>query len=111
MTVGTHRGDHELPRRARRNRNGARRRSDAVPGARWNALAQFPYGTTGTYGLAARAVGAPRAAPAVGAANGRNPVSLLVPCHRIIGAGGRLTGYAGGMERKEYLLRLEGALL
>lgn len=55
--------------------------------------------------------GAPRAAQAVGAANGRNPVSLLVPCHRIIGANGRLTGYAGGMERKEYLLRLEGALL
>ena len=59
----------------------------------------------------ARAVGAPRAAQAVWAANGRNPVSLLVPCHRIIGANGRLTGYAGGMERKEYLLRLEGALL
>ena len=77
----------------------------------WNALAQIPYGTTGTYGQVARAIGAPRAAQAVGAANGRNPVSLLVPCHRIIGADGRLTGYAGGMERKEYLLRLEGALL
>lgn len=77
----------------------------------WNALALIPYGTTGTYGQVARAIGAPRAAQAVGAANGRNPVSLLVPCHRIIGAGGRLTGYAGGMERKEYLLRLEGALL
>lgn len=77
----------------------------------WNALAQIPYGTTGTYGQVARTVGAPRAAQAVGAANGRNPVSLLVPCHRIIGADGRLTGYAGGMERKEYLLRLEGALL
>lgn len=77
----------------------------------WNALAQIPYGTTGTYGQVARTVGAPRAAQAVGAANGRNPVSLLVPCHRIIGAGGRLTGYAGGMARKEYLLRLEGVLL
>ncbi|KLU10810.1 MULTISPECIES: methylated-DNA--[protein]-cysteine S-methyltransferase [Kocuria] len=77
----------------------------------WNALAQVPYGTTGTYGQLARTIGAPRAAQAVGAANGRNPVSLLVPCHRIIGANGRLTGYAGGMARKEYLLRLEGALL
>jgi methylated-DNA-[protein]-cysteine S-methyltransferase len=77
----------------------------------WHALAQVPYGTTGTYGQLARTIGAPRAAQAVGAANGRNPVSLLVPCHRIIGANGRLTGYAGGMARKEYLLRLEGALL
>jgi methylated-DNA-[protein]-cysteine S-methyltransferase len=77
----------------------------------WNALAQVPYGTTGTYGQLARTIGAPRAAQAVGAANGRNPVSLLVPCHRIVGANGRLTGYAGGMARKEYLLRLEGALL
>lgn len=77
----------------------------------WNALAQIPYGMTGTYGQVARTVGAPRAAQAVGAANGRNPVSLLVPCHRIIGANGRLTGYAGGMARKEYLLRLEGVLL
>ncbi len=77
----------------------------------WNALARVPYGTTGTYGQLARTIGAPRAAQAVGAANGRNPVSLLVPCHRIIGANGRLTGYAGGMARKEYLLRLEGALL
>lgn len=77
----------------------------------WNALAQIPYGTTGTYGQVARTIGTPRAAQAVGAANGRNPVSLLVPCHRILGADGRLTGYAGGMARKEYLLRLEGALL
>ncbi|MFI7481342.1 methylated-DNA--[protein]-cysteine S-methyltransferase [Kocuria sp. M1R5S2] len=77
----------------------------------WNALAGIPYGTTGTYGQIARSIGVPRAAQAVGAANGRNPVSLLVPCHRIIGADGRLTGYAGGMERKEFLLRLEGALL
>ncbi|GGG46776.1 methylated-DNA--protein-cysteine methyltransferase [Kocuria dechangensis] len=77
----------------------------------WNALAGIPYGTTGTYGQIARAIGTPRAAQAVGAANGRNPVSLLVPCHRIIGADGRLTGYAGGMQRKEYLLRLEGTLL
>ncbi|MFF0944019.1 methylated-DNA--[protein]-cysteine S-methyltransferase [Kocuria sp. CPCC 205300] len=77
----------------------------------WNALAQVPYGTTGTYGQLARTIGAPKAAQAVGAANGRNPVSLLVPCHRIVGANGRLTGYAGGMARKEYLLRLEGALL
>lgn len=77
----------------------------------WNALAEIPYGATGTYGQVARAIGVPKAAQAVGAANGRNPVSLLVPCHRIVGANGRLTGYAGGMERKEFLLRLEGALL
>jgi methylated-DNA-[protein]-cysteine S-methyltransferase len=77
----------------------------------WNALAGIPYGTTGTYGQVAREIGAPKAAQAVGAANGRNPVSLLVPCHRVVGANGRLTGYAGGMARKEYLLRLEGALL
>ena len=77
----------------------------------WHALAQIPYGTTGTYGQLARTIGSPKAAQAVGSANGRNPVSLFVPCHRIIGANGRLTGYAGGMARKEYLLRLEGALL
>lgn len=77
----------------------------------WHALAEIPYGATGTYGQVARTIGVPRAAQAVGAANGRNPVSLLVPCHRIIGADGRLTGYAGGMARKEYLLRLEGVLL
>lgn len=77
----------------------------------WRALAGVGYGTTATYGRIAREIGAPRAAQAVGAANGRNPVSLLVPCHRVVGADGRLTGYAGGTARKEFLLRLEGALL
>jgi methylated-DNA-[protein]-cysteine S-methyltransferase len=77
----------------------------------WHALIAIPYGRAGTYGQIARAIGAPKAAQAVGAANARNPVSLLIPCHRILGANGRLTGYAGGMDRKEFRLRLEGVLL
>ena len=73
----------------------------------WAALRQVPYGTTCTYADLAEAVGRPTAVRAVGAANGRNPVCLVVPCHRVVGSGGSLTGYAGGLERKSYLLDLE----
>lgn len=75
----------------------------------WAALRQVPYGRTCTYGDLAAAVGRPTAVRAVGAANGRNPVCIVVPCHRVVGAGGVLTGYAGGLERKRFLLELEGA--
>ena len=73
----------------------------------WAALRQVPYGRTCTYGELAAAVGRPSAVRAVGAANGRNPVSIVVPCHRVVGAGGALTGYAGGLERKSWLLARE----
>lgn len=73
----------------------------------WRALCAIPYGGTCTYGELAAAVGAPGAARAVGMACHRNPVMLAVPCHRVIGANGALTGYAGGLEMKEALLRLE----
>lgn len=73
----------------------------------WSALARIPYGTTTTYAEIAKAIGAPRAVRAVGAANGRNPLSIVVPCHRVIGRDGTLTGYAGGVERKRRLLELE----
>ena len=72
----------------------------------WQALMDIPYGTTTTYGALALRVGC-RSAQAVGQAVGRNPVAIIVPCHRVIGSDGSLTGYAYGMERKEYLLRLE----
>ena len=67
----------------------------------------MPFGTTVTYGELARELGRPTAARAVGMANGRNPISIIVPCHRVIGAAGDLTGYAGGLDRKRYLLRHE----
>ena len=73
----------------------------------WAALRRVPYGTTTTYGALAAAVGRPSAVRAVGAANGRNPYCLVVPCHRVVGAGGSLTGYAGGLDRKRFLLDLE----
>jgi methylated-DNA-[protein]-cysteine S-methyltransferase len=73
----------------------------------WAALRRVPYGTTTTYGALAAAVGRPSAVRAVGAANGRNPVCLVVPCHRVVGADGSLTGYAGGLDRKRFLLELE----
>ena len=73
----------------------------------WDALRAIPYGQRITYGEQARNLGIPGAARAVGAANGRNPISILVPCHRVVGADGSLTGYAGGMERKAILLALE----
>ena len=77
----------------------------------WQALLQIPMGRLSTYGEIARQLGLPDAARAVGAAVGRNPVGIIVPCHRVIGSNGSLTGYAAGLPRKETLLRLEGALL
>jgi methylated-DNA-[protein]-cysteine S-methyltransferase len=76
----------------------------------WQALLAIPRGGTTSYAALGRQVGKPQAARAVGAAVGRNPLSIVVPCHRVIGTGGALTGYAGGIERKTALLRLEGAL-
>ncbi|MFC0632986.1 methylated-DNA--[protein]-cysteine S-methyltransferase [Brevundimonas balnearis] len=76
----------------------------------WAELRRIPAGTTRTYGQLAAAIGAPSAVRAVGLANGANPVGVVVPCHRVIGTGGKLTGYAGGVERKAWLLRHEGAL-
>ena len=73
----------------------------------WNALRSVPYGTTTTYGALAARIGRPAAVRAVGAANGRNPYCLVVPCHRVVGADGSLTGYAGGLDAKRFLLRLE----
>lgn len=73
----------------------------------WSALRDIPYGKTISYGELARRIGQPSAFRAVGLANGRNPVSIVVPCHRVIGADGSLTGYGGGMERKRFLLGLE----
>lgn len=76
----------------------------------WQALRAIPAGLTESYSALAVRIGAPRAVRAVGAAVGRNPVSIIVPCHRVVGASGHLTGYAGGLARKTTLLRLEGAL-
>ena len=76
----------------------------------WNALQQIPYGETATYGDIASMIGKPSACRAVGLANGRNPIAIVVPCHRVIGKSGALTGYGGGLTRKEQLLALEGAL-
>ena len=73
----------------------------------WRALCDIPYGETISYGELARRVGVPGAARAVGLANGRNPVPVIVPCHRVIGANGMLTGYGGGLDRKRWLLALE----
>lgn len=73
----------------------------------WNALLDVPYGTTISYGELARRIGRPDAVRAVGTANGANPVPIIVPCHRIIGANGTLTGYGGGLPRKQQLLALE----
>lgn len=73
----------------------------------WHALLTIPYGATRTYGAIARQIGRPDRARAVGAANGRNPISIVVPCHRVIGAGGDLVGYGGGLPRKAWLLSLE----
>ena len=76
----------------------------------WAALRRIPAGATQGYGALAAALGKPGAARAVGLANGSNPIGIVVPCHRVIGASGTLTGYAGGVERKAWLLRHEGAL-
>jgi methylated-DNA-[protein]-cysteine S-methyltransferase len=76
----------------------------------WRALRGIPCGTTLSYGALARRIGQPAAVRAVGLANGANPISIVVPCHRVIGSDGSLTGYGGGIERKRWLLRHEGAL-
>jgi methylated-DNA-[protein]-cysteine S-methyltransferase len=73
----------------------------------WKALLTIPYGETRSYGEIAEQIGAPGAARAVGLANGHNPVAIIVPCHRVIGASGSLTGYGGGLDRKQTLLELE----
>lgn len=73
----------------------------------WDLLRGIPYGQTTTYGAIARALGNPRLAQEVGRAVGSNPVSMVVPCHRVVGSDGSLTGYAGGLDRKAYLLALE----
>ena len=75
----------------------------------WDELREIPYGDTTTYGELARRLGRPSASRAVGLANGRNPVAVIVPCHRVIGSDGSLTGYGGGLERKRLLLDLEAA--
>ncbi len=76
----------------------------------WDALCDIPYGQTISYGEQARRIGLPDAARAVGAANGSNPISIIVPCHRVIGASGKLTGYGGGLPRKQWLLEHETGL-
>jgi O-6-methylguanine DNA methyltransferase len=73
----------------------------------WDALRKIPYGQTCSYADIARGIGSPRAFRAVGQANHNNPISIVVPCHRVVGSGGSLTGYGGGLQIKEKLLRLE----
>jgi len=75
----------------------------------WAALLTIPFGETRSYGEIARQIGRPSASRAVGAANGRNPISIIAPCHRVIGSNGALTGFAGGLEAKAFLLAIEGA--
>ncbi|WP_095168966.1 methylated-DNA--[protein]-cysteine S-methyltransferase [Pseudomonas sp. Irchel 3H3] len=74
----------------------------------WQALLTIPFGETRSYSQIAQQIGNPKAVRAVGAANGKNPISIVTPCHRVIGASGSLTGFAGGLEAKQYLLGLEG---
>ncbi|CAH8233417.1 Methylated-DNA--protein-cysteine methyltransferase [Vibrio aestuarianus] len=76
----------------------------------WQALCKIPYGETWNYQQLANTIGNPKAVRAVGLANGKNPISIIVPCHRVIGKNGKLTGYAGGLERKASLLELENRL-
>ena len=73
----------------------------------WNALLTIPYGETRTYGEIARQIGSPKSSRAVGAASGKNPISIIAPCHRVIGASGKLVGFGGGLENKALLLNLE----
>jgi methylated-DNA-[protein]-cysteine S-methyltransferase len=75
----------------------------------WDALSEIPYGSTSSYGELARRIDNPGAARAVGLANNRNPISVVIPCHRVIGADGSLTGYGGGLERKRWLLAHEAS--
>jgi methylated-DNA-[protein]-cysteine S-methyltransferase len=77
----------------------------------WELLRKIPYGVTTSYGELARRLGDPKASRAVGAANGANPIPIIVPCHRVVGSKGELTGFGGGIERKRWLLEHEGALI
>jgi methylated-DNA-[protein]-cysteine S-methyltransferase len=77
----------------------------------WAELRKIPYGSTISYGELARRIGNPKAARAVGSANGDNPISIIIPCHRVIGSNGKLTGYGGGIERKKFLLEFEAETL
>jgi methylated-DNA-[protein]-cysteine S-methyltransferase len=77
----------------------------------WNALREIAYGETVSYGELSRRIGKPAAVRAVGAANGQNPLPIVIPCHRVIGSDGRLVGFGGGLEVKQFLLRLEQATL
>jgi methylated-DNA-[protein]-cysteine S-methyltransferase len=79
--------------------------------AAWNALAGIPYGRTASYGQQAASIGRPKAVRAIGGANGRNPVAIVLPCHRIVGADGSLTGFGGGIEVKKWLLDHEQSIL
>jgi len=74
----------------------------------WKALCEIPFGSTQSYGGLAKAIGSPKASRAVGAANSKNPIGIIIPCHRVIGANGKLTGFAGGLDLKGKLLNLEG---
>lgn len=85
-------------------------RGTAFQQAVWQALQAIPYGRTCSYSELAGVIGRPQAVRAVGTANGANPISIIVPCHRVIGRNGSLTGYAGGLPRKQQLLELEGVL-
>jgi methylated-DNA-[protein]-cysteine S-methyltransferase len=77
----------------------------------WDALRAIPYGTTTSYGALARRLGDVKSTRAVGAANGKNPIPIIVPCHRVVGSKGELTGFGGGLDRKRWLLEHEGALM
>ena len=77
----------------------------------WDALLAIPFGETRTYGQLAKQLGNPNATRAVGAANGRNPIAIIVPCHRVVGSTGKLTGFAGGLHTKSFLLELEARSL
>jgi len=120
--AGWREGDHPLLRRAQAQLDeyfaGVRRAFDLPLAPRgtpfqrevWLALASIPYGATLSYAQLAARVGRPAAMRAVGAANGRNPLPIVLPCHRVIGADGSLTGFGGGLPTKRFLLELEGAL-
>jgi methylated-DNA-[protein]-cysteine S-methyltransferase len=117
-----HEGDNALLRMARRQLDeyfAGKRRQFELPLAPqgtpfqcevWHTLAAIPYGETISYAQLAQRVGKPSAVRAVGAANGRNPLPLVLPCHRVIGSDGSLTGFGGGLPTKHFLLRMEGAL-
>ncbi|RXR05383.1 methylated-DNA--[protein]-cysteine S-methyltransferase [Pseudoxanthomonas composti] len=121
-TPGWHEGDHpmiDLARRQLEEYFAGRRQQFTLPLAPagtdfqrkvWNTLAAIPFGSTWSYGQLALRVGKPSASRAVGAANGRNPLPIVLPCHRVIGSSGAMTGFGGGLPTKEFLLRLEGAL-